>query len=133
MIALAGIGRSLKALWNPSMLLAIVLSVAAAGASGYWKGSRDTENRLTAERLTTEQIAETAYRAAITGAAYEISKIQITNKTFRQTLEREIRHEPVYIDCQHPDNVKRLLDAILTGEAPAESLGGDSLPETDGP
>jgi hypothetical protein len=121
----------LKAFWNPSVALALLLTMGAAGAAGYWRGATNTENRLEAERLRNEQIAETAYDAAILAAADAISGIKIVNTTIRQELEREIRTEPVYVNCRHSPDAKRLLDAVLSGEAPAESVSGNIVSPAD--
>lgn len=116
---------------NPWVILGVVLALGATGTAGYVKGSNDAENEFLAETAREQQIARIAYDNALAATASEIAKIEVTNKTIRQDLEREIRYEPIYIDCRHTPGVKRLLDAILLGEAPAESFDPSVLPATD--
>jgi hypothetical protein len=125
--------KSVAAVFNAKMMLAIVLATLAAGTAGYWRGASVTRTSIEADVLREEQLAQRVYQQAQLATAGEIAKIQIINKTVTNELEREIRIEPVYRDCNHPESVKRLLDAILTGQAPAESFGRDSLPGVDAP
>lgn len=120
-------------LLNPWMLVAVMVAVSTAGGAGYWRGSVNTKNRLEAQAAREERIAQMTYEKAMAATASEISKIKVVNKTITQELEREVRTEPVYIDCRHSDDVKRLLDAILTGQAPAESLDRSVLPPVNAP
>lgn len=104
------------------MVIAVMVAIGSAAAGGYWQGSKHTKDRLESQMLREEVIAQQVYNSAIEATAEEIGKIRITNRTIREQLETQIRYEPVYIDCRHNDDVKRLLDAILVGEEPAESF-----------
>jgi hypothetical protein len=113
------------------MMLAIVLSGLTVGAAGYWRGASVTRTSIEAEIMREEQLAQRIYQKAQLATAQEIAKIEIVNRTITNELEKEVRYEPVYLNCSHSDNVKRLLDAILTGQAPAESINGAGLPASD--
>lgn len=118
--------------FNARLILAALLAALAAATTGYVYGSKHTRAAIEADAAREERIAQVAYENALRATAEQIAGIQIVNKTIRQELEREIQKEPVYVDCRHSPDVKRLLDAILTGERPAESLGEDSLPAVIG-
>lgn len=122
---------ALKSLFSARLILVALVAALAAGATGYWRGYVNTKNSITADVLREEQLAQRLFQEMLTATAGEIAKIEINNKTIRQEVEREIRYEPVYRDCVHSPDTQRLLDAILTGQAPAESLGVDELPGTD--
>lgn len=117
--------------FNARVVLIAILSAGAAATFGYMRGAENTRNAIQAELATEAQVRQDTYEAAMRAAAEEIAKIKILNTTIKQELEREIRTEPVYLDCRHSDDAKRLLDAILTGEAPAESIAGFELPSAD--
>lgn len=123
--------QSLSNFFNARLILVAVLSVGVASASGYYYGVKHTNNAHAKIRLKEQQIEQRVYDAALRATSEEIAKIKITNTTIRRELEREVRKEPVYLDCKHTDNVKRMLDAILTGEAPFESFAGFELPTLD--
>ena len=120
---------ALSGWFNARIALVAVLAVLAAGTGGYLKGAKDTRNSYKAMELRDAEL----YSKMVQATAEEISKIKIVNKTIRQELEREIQVRTEYRDCRHPDSVKRLLDAILTGEEPGESIIGAELPYVDGP
>ena len=118
-------------LLNPWMILGVLMTVGTAGTTGYLYGGKHMKNEIESDIAREERIGQIAFANALSGAASQIAKIRVTNKTITQELEREIRFEPVYIDCRHSDDVKRMLDAILTGDEPAESLDRSLLPTPD--
>lgn len=113
---------------NPKILLVFVLVLSASSGFSYMKGVSHTKNSIAADIAREEQFAQSLYDRMILATASEISKIEITNTTIRQELEREIRTEKVYLECRHTDDTVRLLNAILTGEGSSESLSGIELP-----
>lgn len=125
--------KSVAAAFNARFALAIVLVTLAAGAAGYLRGANVTRNAIESDMLREEQLAQRVYEQAQLAAANEIAKIEIVNKTITNELEKEIRYEPVYRDCHHPDSIKRMLDAILKGEAAPEFFSLDPLPSPDSP
>ena len=120
----------LKNFLNPYLVLAIVsISIASAG-TGYWRGVKNTTNRIEATEARLERTRQEVYDAALAATAAEISKIKIVNTTVRQELEREVRTEKIYAQCSHSDNTFGLLNAVIKGEIPAESFSGFKLPAT---
>ena len=122
--------KSLKAALNPTVLLIILGTSVASGTVGYWRGARNTDNRITAEVARLEETRQATYDAALAATAAEIAKIRIVNTTVRQELEREVRTEKAYLECTHSDDTLRLLNAVLSGEATPESLDSLELPAT---
>ncbi len=118
-------------LMNPWMILGVLAAIGTAGGVGYLKGSQHMKNEIESDIAREERIGQIAFANALSASASQIAKIRVTNKTITQELEREIRFEPVYIDCRHSDDTKRMLDAILTGSQPAESFDRSILPETN--
>ena len=116
---------------NPWIVIGVMVAILTAGAVGYWRGGVNTKSRIESDIARENQIARVAYDNALKATAEQIANIKIVNTTVRQELEREIRKEPVYLDCRHSDDVKRLLDAVLTGQAPAESFDRSKLPAAD--
>ncbi len=114
-------------LLNAKVALIAVLAISAAGGIGYNRGASHMKNSITADILREEQLAQRIYDQTILATASEISKIEITNKTIRQEVEREIRTETIYMECRHTDDTKRMLDAILTGERSSESVDRSEL------
>lgn len=120
--------KSFKLLLNPTVLLVILGAFAAGGLTGYWRGVNNTANKIEATEARLEQERQNTYDAAMAATADAIARIKIVNTTIRQELEREVRTEKVYAECRHSDDTLRLLNAILKGEAPAESLDSGELP-----
>jgi len=118
-------------LLNPWMILGVGLAVTTAAGVGYLKGGQNMENKILADIALEESRSDELYDKMVLAAASEIAKIKITNKTITQEIEREIRIKPVYVDCRHSDDTKRMLDAILTGSEPAESLARSNLSAPD--
>jgi len=123
--------KSLKSLLNPTVLLTVTLASASAAGVGYYRGATNTRNAIEASEAKLERVRQITYDAALAATAEEISKIQIVNRTIRQELEREIRTETKYVDCRSSDDVVRLLNAVLAGAAPAESVDSGELPDVD--
>ena len=110
---------------NPYFLLAIVVSVGVAVTGSYYQGRKDGENHCIAEQARDEAVAQIASDAAASAAAKAISQIEIRHTTVRQQAQTEIRREPVYIDCRHPESVKRMLDSALTNHRAASQPSSD--------
>jgi hypothetical protein len=125
--------KNLKSLLNPTVLLTITLVSASAAGVGYYRGAANTRNAIEATEAKIERSRQVTYDAALAATAEEISKIQINHRTIRQELEREIRTETKYVDCRSSDDVVRLLNAVLTGTAPAESVDSGELSGVNAP
>ena len=118
---------NLTAFLNPTVILAVISAVSISGGLGYCHGVSTTENSIAADIAREEQLAQNLYDKMLSATASEISKIEIVNKTITQEIEREIRTERIYMDCRHTGDTKRMLDAILTGKRPSESLDRSQL------
>lgn len=123
---------SLRSFFNPTLLLILLGTSTVSGLTGYWRGVKNTSNRIEAAEARLERVRQDTYDAAMAATAAEISKIKIINTTIRQELEREVRTEKVYAECRHSDDTLRLLNAILKGEAPAESIDSGKLSPAGG-
>ncbi len=115
-------------MFNPWVILGVLLAIGTAGTTGYMKGGQHMKNEIESDIAREERIGQIAFANALSASASQIAKIRIVNKTITQELEREIRYEPVYLDCRHSDDTKRMLDAILTGSKPGESFDRSVLP-----
>src|SRR5688572_12682546 len=116
---------------QPGILLAAVLAAVGAGTAGYFRGAHNTRQSIQNDMLKEEQLGQQMYQKMLLAVGEKIGEIQIVNKTITQELEREVRVEKVYSECRNTDAVVGLLNAILSGQAPAESFGPDQLPGTD--
>ena len=117
----------LTGLLNAKVALIAVLAIGVAGGIGYNRGASNMKNSIAVDIAREEQLAQRIYDQTILATASEISKIEITNTTIRQEVEREIRTEKIYLECRHTGATKRLLDAVLTGERSAESIDRSEL------
>lgn len=115
-----------------ALVLAIAVLLGSAGAA-YVKGRADGRALERDKHATELSIEVRATAAAASAAADAISKIEVKHVTIRQLAQTEIRREPIYMDCQHPDAVRRLLDSALTNSEPASAVGSGKLPETISP
>lgn len=118
-------------LLNPWMILGVLLAISTAGGVGYMSGGQNMKNEIESDIAREERIGQIAFANSLSASAQQIAKIRIENTTIRQELDREIRFEPVYIDCRHSDAAKRMLDAILTGSQPPESFDRSLVPAAD--
>ena len=71
-----------------------------------------------------------AVESAASATAGVIAKIRVQHTTIRQEVEREIRENVVYRDCQHSPVQLQRINAALTGARP-EPAGGGKLPPAD--
>lgn len=111
---------------SPWLILATVLVFGGAVSGAYVKGGRDAVNREAAQAAREEKIARIAYENGQRAAAEEVAKIKVVNKTFRETLEKEIFHDPVYSTCEHSDSTFSLLNRHLQGP-PGGPVGDSEL------
>jgi hypothetical protein len=102
----------------PWALLAVVLLIAASGASGYWKGGKDRENAIVAQQAREAVIAQEAQDKALQAAADRIVKLDVENKTIHAKTEVIVREVPVYGDCRHSPDGLRNVNEALTGTKP---------------
>lgn len=116
----------------PWMILAFVLAVGGAGATGYWKGGKDTGNRIAADLARTAAATREAQDLALNAAADRISKLDVKNTTIRQKTEVRIREVPVYRDCVHDAGTLGLLnDALAPGATQGKPADHGKLSRTD--
>lgn len=119
-------------MFNPWVILAIVLAFIGVATGAYIKGGRDAVNREAAAAAREEKIAQIAYESGQRAAAEAVAGIKITNKTFRTELEKETIRDTVYTTCLHSDSAFSLLNRHLEGP-PTESAGSSELPRDVGP
>ncbi len=119
-------------MFNPWVILAIVLAFAGIGTGAYVKGGRDAVNREAAAAAREEKIAQIAYESGQRAAAEAVGGIKIINKTYRTELEKETIRDTVYATCLHTDSAFSLLNRHLEGP-PAEPAGSSQLPGDAGP
>jgi cell division protein FtsX len=116
----------------PWLILAVTLLVGAAGATGYWQGSKHTADQIAAQAAREAALVEKTRETAAQAAAEQIAKIEVKNVTIRQKAETITREVPVYGDCRHdPRTLGLLNDALAPGAAPAESPDRGKLPAPD--
>jgi hypothetical protein len=113
----------------PWMLLAFLIAVGGAGATGYWKGGKDTGNRIAADLARTAAATREAQDAALNAAAEHIAKLDVKSTTIRQKTEVITREIPIYGDCRHDPRTLGLLNDALG--ASAESADPGELPGPD--
>ena len=102
---------------NPWLLLAAGLALSGAIGGAYIKGRADGRSVEIAQRVTIEEVARVSREAASEAAAEKIAKIEVTNRTIYQKVERETRIEPRYVDCRNTEHVMQLINAALTGKS----------------
>lgn len=116
----------------PWLILALTLLVGAAGATGYWQGSKHTADQIAAQAAREAALVETTREAAALAAAEQISKIEVKNTTIRQKAEVITREVPVYGECRHDPRTYGLLnDALAPGAAEARPADKGKLPAVD--
>lgn len=95
---------------NPWLILAAVI---AWGGAYFW-GRQDGADIVRAEQSRAERLVLKAREEAQLGVAAEIAKLEIKHVTLTQTLQKETRIEPVYLECRHTPDGLRVLNAALT-------------------
>jgi len=108
-----------------------LLTAAALAYSHYWTYERGVEH----EKAQTQEVQDLIRKVkedAQQGAADAIGKLQLKQITIRQTLQREIIKEPVYIDCKHTPAGMRAVNNALEGFRETGPDGTDKLPEATG-
>lgn len=111
---------------------AIAIAGAALAYTHHWAYERGIES----EKVNQQEDAEILRKVkeeARQGAADAISKIQIVNRTIRQTFQKEIIKEPVYTDCKHtPTGLQQVNNALEGRIRETGPDGTDKLPEDSG-
>ncbi|RPI19661.1 MAG: hypothetical protein EHM65_01225 [Acidobacteriales bacterium] len=116
----------------PWLILAVTLLVGAAGAGGYWQGSKHTRDQIEAQVAREAALVDKTREAASLAAAEAISKIEVKNVTIRQKAETITREVPVYGDCRHDSRTLGLLnDALAPGAAEDRPADRGKLPAAD--
>lgn len=114
-------------LFNPWAILALVVLLAGAGATGVYQGVQYEKG----QEARTEVLIQKAGEAAQTAAADVISKLQPKYTTIQQKTETITREVPVYRDCHNtPDELRLLNDALSNSDSP-EPAGTGELPKVD--
>ena len=117
---------------NLTFMLAGLVAVLLATAGAYWQGRGDGA-AITQGQIDKQSVAVSlAVESAASATAGVIAKIRVQHTTIRQEVEREIRENVVYRDCQHSPVQLQRINAALTGAGP-EPAGGGKLPPTDAP
>lgn len=109
----------------PWFLLAVVLAVGSAGATGYVRGRTDGRAALEAELARDAAATKAAQNAALQAAAAEIAKLDVKNTTIKQKTEVIQREVPVYRNCRHDPRVLGLLNDALSPDTGSGADGAD--------
>lgn len=118
----------------PWLILAVTLLVGAAGATGYWQGSKHTADQIAAQAAREAALVEKTRETAAQAAAEQIAKIEVKNVTIRQKAETITREVPVYGDCRHdPRTLGLLNDALAPGTTQTQPADNGKLPRPDAP
>lgn len=119
---------------NPYIVLAAVLaSLGLASATG-WKCYHLGEEHQIAAQTKQDELIRAVSQASQEAAAAAIAKNKPVFTTIHQAVQKEIIHDQTYINCRHPDVVRRLLDNALTQTVTVTEPAGDSeLPHADAP
>lgn len=112
---------------NPYAVLAGVVLLIGAAASGVVVGVKYEKGQEARTEILVAKVAETAQ----TAAAEAIAKIQPKYTTIQQKTETITREVPVYRDCHNTPDELRLLNDALTGGDASEPVGAGELPKAD--
>lgn len=109
---------------NPWAGLAVVLALVTTHGIVGWQAYHIGQDALIAQQKREDDIEARTRKAAMEGAATEISKIEVKHVTIRQKAETVIQREPVYSNCVHsPDGLRLVNEALRPGtELPAEGI-----------
>lgn len=99
---------------NPWILLPSQLRSADRISAAVW-----TADLGEAQQLRDERIATLARDGALRVTGKAIAEIDIKQVTIKQTLEREIREKPVYLDCRHTTDGLRTLSMPRSPDEPS--------------
>lgn len=110
---------------NPSIIIALLLTVMGAAAGGFKLGSDHEVASLAREQ---NHIAE-AVDAANMVAAQAIASIKPKYTTIQTEVQREILTNTVFADCKLPADSLRLVNQALNGGTVAPDRG--KLPKPD--
>ena len=117
-------------LLNPYMWLGagaiLVATNAASALGGYRAGSALKQAEWDASVVARKAGEDAALKAA----AAAIAKIEVTSETIIQPIRTEIRTNTVYRECEHPADVLRDLNSLITGEEPQPS-GNGGMPKAN--
>jgi hypothetical protein len=100
-----------------------VASLAGTAVIAYDAG-QDSE---VATQAREEQARQETRAIMVAEAASAISSIKVNHTTIRQKATTEIRRDPIYVECNHPDAVRRLLDNALANGLPTVPAAGSEL------
>ena len=111
---------------NPYLIAGALFAVIAS----YFYGRHDGSEIQAAAQLREERIATIVREEAMKGAAEQIAKITVVNKTIQGKLETVIREKTVYNDprCVADPIGMSLINAAITNAS--KSAGDKQLPGT---
>lgn len=118
---------------NPTIVLAGALTWLATVAGSYIYGVGIGQDIEIATQAREDKIVHAVSAAMADRAASAIAGIKVNHTTIRAAATKEIYRDPIYLDCNHPDAVRRLLDSALTNAAGPVRAGGGKLPGPDAP
>ena len=107
---------------NPYLIAGALFAIIAA----YFYGRHDGSEIQAAAQLREERIATIAREEAMKGAAEQIAKITVVNKTIQGKLETITRENTVYRDCRADPIGMSLFNAAITNAS--KSAGDKKLP-----
>lgn len=111
-------------MFNPWIILAVIIALAAAGYEGFSLGA---DHEVARQAKTVALIAAVKEQAQ-QGAADAIAKIDITQTTINRKVETITREVPVYRECLNTPDVERLLNDARAGLDRPNSAGGGVMP-----
>lgn len=100
---------------------------ASLTATGYWFYGAG-QDHCEAQSAREERLVSQASDAAASSVASAIAMIKVTNKTVKQTLEKEVREKTIYRDCRSSDDAVRLLNQTTGASSAASVPVGSQLP-----
>lgn len=116
---------------NPTIILVAALTWLATIAGSYFYGVGVGQDTEIATQAREDKIVHAVSVAMADKAASAIAGIKVNHTTIRQSAAKEIIRDPIYLDCNHPDAVRRLLDSALTNGAGVVPAGSGKLPAAD--
>lgn len=95
----------------------LIVGALGLAIGAFFYGTHTGATSEKAKYATTQLLIAKAGEAAQRGAAEEIAKITIINKTIQGRVETITREVPVYKDCHNTPDVMKGLNDLLTGNA----------------
>lgn len=115
---------------NPYFIIAALIAVGVLTGGAYYQGRQDGSNAELARQKRDDDIIRISSAAAAASSAEAISKIEVKNTTIRQTLEKEVHENTMYVDCRSGDLARSLLNSTIGAAPAASAASGGGVPAT---